>query len=268
MIRLQVNERELHVKNGTTLFELRDEVMPLADMVIFNGYTIRYDTILHEGDVVVLITRNRRPTSAELESLLVARHTPGVHAKVKQATVGVAGVGGLGSAVAIALVRTGIGRIVLADFDLVAPSNLNRQQYFLDQLGTPKVVALAETLQRINPYTEVVQRNLEVTRANASKLFRDCQIVAECFDEPRAKAMLVQALAGEKTVVASSGVAGCGSANEIRTTRRLDGLYVVGDEISEAAPGRGLMAPRVGVAAHHQANAILRLILGEDPCHD
>jgi sulfur carrier protein ThiS adenylyltransferase len=266
MIEIQLNERNLRLKEGTSLFQLRDEQMPLADLIIYNGFPMRYDTIVKEGDTVVLITRNRRPTSNELESLLVARHTPGVHRMVKQAAVGIAGVGGLGSAVAMALVRTGIGKLVLVDFDLVVPSNLNRQQYFLDQLGKPKVEALAETLERINPYTQVIAKPVAVTRNNASALFEGCTIVAECFDEPDAKAMLVQALARTKTIVAASGVAGYGSANDIVTKKRLEGVYVVGDEISEAAPGQGLMAPRVGVAAHHQANAILRLILGEEPC--
>ncbi len=266
MIQVQLNERTLAVKNGTTLYQFRDQEVPLADIVIYNGFAISYDTILKNGDVVVLINRGKRVTSEELESLLVARHTPGVHAKVKQATIGIAGVGGLGSAVAIALGRTGVGRMVLADFDLVEPSNLNRQQFFLDQLGQPKVKALAETLARINPYTKVVPKRIEVTRSNAIRIFKDCTIVAECFDEPAAKAMLVQTLSGHNIVVAASGIAGCDVANTIVTKKRLEGLYVVGDEVNKAAPGQGLMAPRVGVAAHHQANAILRLILGEDPC--
>jgi len=268
MITVQVNERTVRTKRGTTLYQLRDSEVPMADLVIYNGFPLQYDTILEDGDVVVFIARGRRPTSEELESLLVARHTPGVHARVKQASVGIAGAGGLGSAVAVALVRTGIGRLVIADFDVVAPSNLNRQQYFLDQLGQPKVVALAETLAKINPYTEVVTKQLAVTRANAARVFADCDVVAECFDNPGAKAMLVQTLVPEKPVVAASGMAGFGTANTITTTKRLDNLYVVGDNVNEAEPGKGLMAPRVGVAAHHQANAILRLILGEDPCQD
>lgn len=268
MINVQLNERQVQVHRGMTLFQLRDREIPLADLIIYNGFPLRYDTILEDGDIVVLIARNRRPTSEELESLLMARHTPGVHAKVKEATVGIAGVGGLGSSVAVALVRTGIGRLVIADFDVVAPSNLNRQQYFLDQLGQPKVQALAETLAKINPYTEVVTKQLAVTRANAVSVFADCTIVAECFDDADAKAMLIQALPKETVVVAASGIAGYGVANTITTKKRLDNLYVVGDDVSEAAPGQGLMAPRVGVAAYHQANAILRLILGEDPCHD
>ena len=155
---------------------------------------------------------------------------------------------------------------MLADFDRVVPSNLNRQQYFLDQLGKPKVDALAETLGRINPYTEIIGKVMKITAANALRIFSDCDIVAECLDEASEKAMLVQALIGEMIVVAANGVAGFGPANAIVTARRLNKLYLVGDGVSQAEPGNGLMAPRVGVAAHHQANAILRLIMGEEPC--
>ena len=83
---------------------------------------------------------------------MASRHTPGVHALLKQACVGIAGVGGLGSAVAVSLARIGVGKLIIADFDVVEPSNLNRQQYFVDQLGYFKVDALTENLRRINPY--------------------------------------------------------------------------------------------------------------------
>ena len=45
---------------------------------------------------------------------------------------------------AVALARMGVGRLVLVDFDVVEPSNLNRQQYFVDQLGQSKAVALGK----------------------------------------------------------------------------------------------------------------------------
>ena len=62
---------------------------------------------------------------------------------------------------AVALARMGVGRLVLVDFDVVEPSNLNRQQYFVDQLGQSKAVALGENLKRINPY---VKTELHVER--------------------------------------------------------------------------------------------------------
>ena len=63
--------------------------------------------------------------------------------------------------------------------------------------------------------------------------------------------------------VGASGLAGFGDNNAIRTQKIHDHVYIIGDRVSAAGPGQGLMAPRVGIAAHHQANQILRILLGE-----
>ena len=130
---------------------------------------------------MVLIRRGELPGPEELEALLVARHGPGVHEKVKRARVAVAGCGGLGSTLAIALARTGVGALVLVDFDVVEPSNLNRQQFFVDQLGQPKVEALASTLARINPYVELERHRLRLRADDVPGLFGTADVVAECF---------------------------------------------------------------------------------------
>jgi sulfur carrier protein ThiS adenylyltransferase len=67
-----------------------------------------------------------------------------------------------------------------------------------------------------------------------------------------------------KYIVAASGVAGYGENNEIKTTRFSSKIFIVGDQKTAAQPGVGLMAPRVGIAAHHQANTVLRILLGEE----
>ena len=103
-----------------------------------------------------------------------------------------AGAGGLGSSLAIALARLSIGKLIIADFDVVEPSNLNRQQYFIDQLGLYKVEALKENLARINPYLEVSISHERVGRNNISTLFKNCDVLAECFDNPVAKSELVE----------------------------------------------------------------------------
>jgi sulfur carrier protein ThiS adenylyltransferase len=266
-MKIRLNEREVKVDKGATVEEVRRRLKPDADVVIHNGFPARGDALLREGDEVVLIRRGEDPTREELEALLTARHTPGVHARVKEGRVAVAGLGGLGSAVAVALARTGVGALTLIDFDVVEPSNLNRQQYFLDQIGMPKTEALAENLRRVNPFVRLTLHTVEVTARNASALCAGADAVVEAFDRAEAKAMLIDRVLTEMDVpvVAASGLAGFGPAGHIATRKRATNLYVVGDEISEAGPGEGLMAPRVGVAAHHQANAVLRLLLGEDP---
>lgn len=266
-MQIRLNEKTAEVPAGTTLASLADSRKPGADVLILNGFPAPGETQLKQGDAVFLIRRGELPDAEELEYLLASRHTPGVHARLKAATVGIAGVGGLGSAVAVALARVGVGRLVIADFDVVEPSNLNRQQYFIDQLGRFKVDALAENLARTNPYVTVEAHRIVLAPDNIPAIFAPCPVVVEAFDRADMKAMLVDTLLGhmeEVTVVAASGLAGYGPNNAIVTRRVSRRLYLVGDTVSEAKPGSGLMAPRVGIAASHQANQVLRIILGEE----
>jgi len=243
------------------LFQLRDREKPGADVLIYNGAAVTTDQPLAEGDCVNLIQRGETPPAEELEALMTARHTPGVHEKIKGATIGIAGLGGLGSAVAVALARIGVGRLILADFDVVEPSNLNRQQYFIDQLGLTKAEALETNLKRINPYVKYEAHCVRLTPENIPTLFAGADVLVEAFDRADQKAMLLQSFTG-KPIVAASGLAGHGSGETIGVRKMGDRIYIVGDLETGAAPGCGLMAPRVGIAAHMQANVVLRLLLG------
>ena len=264
VLKVKLNERIADVEEGTTLFALRDAVKPNADVVIINGAAVGEDTPLADGDEVCLIKRGETPSAAELESLMAARHTPGVHEKVKAATVGIAGLGGLGSAIAIALARVGIGKLIVADFDVVEPSNLNRQQYFVDQLGLLKTEALIENLQKVNPYVEVVAHPVKLTPENIFPIFADVDVMIEAFDQADQKLMLMETFISKKKdvpFIAASGLAGFGQEETIKVTKMGNNVYIVGDLETEARPGCGLMAPRVGIVASMQANLALRLIV-------
>jgi sulfur carrier protein ThiS adenylyltransferase len=266
-VNIRINERNVVVEEGVTLSTLAERVKPGADVLILNGFPAPAETVVREGDELFLIKRGELPAEEELEYLMAARHTPGVHARLKLAVVGIAGAGGLGSAVAVALARVGVGRLVIADFDVVEPSNLNRQQYFVDQIGMSKVDALAENLRRINPYVVVEAHRMLLGPDNIPTVFAGCGIVVEAFDRADMKAMLVDTVLSRMPpviMVAASGLAGYGPNNAIITRRVADRLYLVGDDVSEARPGSGLMAPRVGIAASHQANQVVRIILGEE----
>lgn len=263
-MKIRVNERLREEAPGAMLFALRDAVKPNADIVILNGAAMSVDTPLTDGDEVCLIRRGETPSADELEALMVARHTPGVHAKVKGAVVGIAGLGGLGSAIAIALARVGIGRLILADFDVVEPSNLNRQQYFIDQLGMRKTEALAANLRRINPYVALDLHAVRLTPDNLESIFGRVDVMVEAFDRADQKVMLLRAFAArwpETPLVAASGLAGLGSEATIGVTSLGRNIHVVGDLETAARPGSGLMCPRVGIAAHMQANVVLRLLV-------
>ncbi len=178
--------------------------------------------------------------------------------------VGIAGAGGLGSNCAAALARAGVGRLVVADFDVVSRDNLDRQFFFLDQVGLPKVEALAANLARIDPAVRVVARNARLDAASALELFAGCDAVVEAFDSAEAKAMLVEALLSGMPgipLVTASGLAGYGRSNAMRE-RRSGSLYLIGDLESEVGPDEPPMAPRVAMAAAMQANAVLEALLG------
>ncbi|MDF7798090.1 sulfur carrier protein ThiS adenylyltransferase ThiF [Pontiellaceae bacterium B1224] len=262
-MKILLNERILEVAAGSTLWQLRDAQKPDADVLIYNGAAVAEDIELQEGDTVNLIQRGKIPPAEELEALMVSRHTPGVHEKIKGATVGIAGLGGLGSAIAVALARIGVGKLILVDFDIVEPSNLNRQQYFIDQLGLTKSQALETNLKRINPYVTYEAHCVKVTPQNIPALFGEVDVMVEAFDRPDQKAMLMQHF---KTapLVAASGMAGFGPGETIGVRKMGDRIYIVGDRETGAAPGCGLMAPRVGICANMQANVVLRILLGEE----
>lgn len=250
------------------LSRLKADHAPQANLLIVNGFPASDETVLHDQDRIVMIQRGVMPAREELEALMMARHTPGVHKKVSQSCVGIAGAGGLGSNVAIALTRLGIGQLILADFDLVEPSNLNRQQYFIDQIGMPKVDALKANLKRINPWVRVDVFNERIDATNLRKIFVDVDVMVEAFDAPDQKALLTAThlrQAPDCPLVAASGMAGFAASNQILTRKIRDNFYMIGDQQTSAQPGCGLMAPRVGIAAHHQANAVLQLLMGEEP---
>ncbi|WP_419646990.1 sulfur carrier protein ThiS adenylyltransferase ThiF [Victivallis vadensis] len=184
-------------------------------------------------------------------------------ARIEAARVGVAGAGGLGSNCLAHLVRCGVRRFVIADFDTVSESNLNRQFFFADQLGMPKVEAVAANLRRINPALELELYPERVTAANAVRRFGNCDVTVEAFDDPDAKTMLIRALLPlGRPVVAASGIAGWGRSNAMRVQRIGKQLYMAGDRatgISEETPP---YSPRVGIAAAQQANTVMALILG------
>lgn len=211
------------------------------------------------------MTRNH--LREEFVAGLVDRHGQAVYERLAAARVAIAGLGGLGSNIAFMLTRVGVGYLRLVDFDIVELCNLNRQNYLLRHVGMPKTEAMREQLAAISPLTEVDIVTVKLTPDNVPGLLGGFDVVCEAFDLADQKAMLVSSVLSEvpdTPIVAASGMSGYGSANTIATTRPLDRLYLAGDLESGATAGRGLMAPRVQLCAAHQANAVLRLLLGHD----
>ena len=200
------------------------------------------------------------------EEDLLKRNVKGISGKLKKAKVCILGLGGLGSNVAILLARAGIGYLKLVDFDIVEASNLNRQQYRISHIGMKKTEAIKTIIKEINPFVEVETLDIKVDRENILSIVGDVEIVVEAFDRAETKAMAIEELLinGDKILVSASGMAGIGSANEIITRKVRDNFYLIGDNYSDYEEYSGIMSTRVMICAAHQANVVLRLILGEE----
>ena len=199
------------------------------------------------------------------EEDLLKRNVKGISKKLKKTRVCILGLGGLGSNVAVLLARSGIGYLKLVHFDIVEASNLNRQQYRISHIGIKKTEAMKSIIREINPFVEVDILDIKVDRENIYSIVGDIEIVVEAFDRAETKAMTLEELLTDKNkiVVSASGMAGLGSANEIVTRKIKDNFYLIGDNYSDYEEYSGIMSTRVMLCAAHQANIVLRLILGE-----
>lgn len=186
-------------------------------------------------------------------------------AVLESAIVGIAGAGGLGSNVAMLLVRAGIRKLVIADFDTVNASNLNRQFFFREQIGEKKVDALARNLHLIEPDLELELYDVRLTGESVAGVFAGCDIVVEAFDSAESKTMLLNTLLPlGRPVIAATGLAGWGRSNEIRTRKIGRNLVLVGDQSSDVNDGLAPQGARVAIAAAHEANAVVSFLLGEE----
>jgi len=195
---------------------------------------------------------------------ITARNLPHIQEQLKNGKVAIAGLGGLGSNIAVMLARIGVGKLLLVDFDKVEVSNLNRQHYNVSHIGMFKTEALYSQIEKINPFVEIEVKNVFIDSENVIDIFSGYTIVCEAFDNPKNKAVLVNGLleAGDKSIVAASGMAGFESSNKVNTVHKFKNLYICGDSEPSEYEGIGFMAPRVMICAGHQANMVLRLLLG------
>ena len=199
-------------------------------------------------------------------SALIERHGAARQEKFSRGRVAICGLGGLGSRVAELLTRAGVGYLRLIDFDRLEATNLNRQWYFMEQLGRYKAEALADNLRRITPYAELDVHTVRITEDNLASLLADVDVIVEAFDNATCKAMLVNGVREQFPrchLVAASGMAGFASANAMRVRRLSENFYLCGDGRSAADAGDGLYGARVNICSALEALVVLQLLAGE-----
>ncbi|AXP08459.1 thiamine biosynthesis protein ThiF [Campylobacter hepaticus] len=267
MMRIKFNGKELNTQFMTSLDFFKSVSKNENDVWIVNGFATKENVKLSQNDELFCIEKNIMPPKDALDAMMRARHTPKLHDKLKISSVAICGLGGLGSHIAINLARSGLGFLKLIDFDVVEPSNLNRQAYRISDLAKFKTEALKEQIVQINPYIKTEICTLKIDEENLPYLFEDIDIVCEAFDSARAKAMIAQnfhKFYADTILICASGLAGYGDSNSIQTRKIAKNFYVCGDLVNGAKIGNGLMAPRVNICAGHQSNLVLELLANKE----
>lgn len=182
--------------------------------------------------------------------------------KIQAKKIGIAGAGGLGSNIAHALVRTGFKDFMLVDNDSIEPSNLNRQNYYIDEIGWPKIDMLSKRLRQINPDVQIQAFKIRLDSENVFKYFDDRDIIFEAFDGAASKKMLLEAYGNSsKFLVFGCGMAGIANINEIKIKKIKPSVYFVGDSVSEASIENPPLAPRVMACASLMASVAVEHVL-------
>ncbi|WP_052076808.1 sulfur carrier protein ThiS adenylyltransferase ThiF [Veillonella montpellierensis] len=177
--------------------------------------------------------------------------------------VTIIGVGGIGSHVAVALCRAGVGTLRLIDRDAVDVSNLGRQCYTHADVGIDKVIALKAYLEQVNPNVHIEVESRWVSQDTIGDILEKEQFIIEAVDKATTKAWLTEEilqLPNLICLIGCSGMAGWGDSNDIRCKRFRDNWYVCGDFQSDIDELGKITAARVMVCAGHMANKMIQCL--------
>src|SRR5580698_6864611 len=127
-----------------------------------------------------------------LEQGLLKYLKPEQLALIQSKKIGIGGAGGLGSNCAMMLVRTGFKYLEIIDQDVIDPSNLNRQQFFANEVGLPKVEMIKKRLLDINPDANILIHQTTWDESKGEQFFKGFDFIIEAFDVADWKHRFVQ----------------------------------------------------------------------------
>lgn len=263
-MKITVNGRELLIENSLSIKNLINQLNIEADIFIVNSFPVSISYIINNNDVVTLIKKGSIPDKEYLEYQLISRQGLKEYNILKNSSAVICGLGGLGSNAAISLARAGLGRLKLIDFDIVEPSNINRQAYFIEHIGMYKTDALKEIICKISPYINIETSNVYLDEENILDELAGFQVILECFDNVSSKMKLIEKCVNnmrDSYIIGASGVAGYYNTDKFTKKSLGSNCIMIGDFESEAGFHQGLYAPRTAAAANIQANEAIRYLL-------
>jgi len=191
--------------------------------------------------------------------------TPEQLAAIQSKKIGMGGAGGLGSNCAMILVRTGFSNLEIIDQDVIDPSNLNRQQFYHNEVGQDKVAVLKQRLLAINPEIRVAAHKLQWNEETGDQYFKDADFIIEAFDVADWKYRFVDYYQPwGRPVVSGVGMAGL-TEKQPMTVKKMRNIWFVGDRATCSHRGHPPMAPRVTQCAAMMAEIVLDLTLSGTP---
>ena len=182
--------------------------------------------------------------------------------RLKRATALIAGLGGLGSPLALYLAAAGVGHLKLVDMDDVELSNLNRQVLHWDEdVGTAKVTSASRKVKRINPTTHVEAFDIEIDEKNVFELTMGCDIILDAMDNFAVRYMLNAAAVAHRVPLIHGAVYGY----EGRLTSVVPGKTACLECIYPHSPPRAVfpvLGTTPGVIALLQATEAIKSLTG------
>lgn len=184
------------------------------------------------------------------------------------ASVLVIGLGGLGCPAAMYLASSGVGRLVLADGDVVDLSNLQRQvAHTTDSIGMAKVASAARTLHNLNDGVQVSTLAQRLEGAALDDAVKDADVVLDCTDNFSTRFAINAATVRHRVPLVSGAAIRMEGQVSVFDPRRDDSpcyqcLYQEGDDLQLSCSESGVMAPLVGLIGTLQAMEAIKLIAG------
>lgn len=187
--------------------------------------------------------------------------------RLRSARVLVVGLGGLGSPVAMYLAAAGVGRLVLADFDAVDLSNLQRQiLHTSDRIGMPKADSAQIALRAINPEVDLISVKRSLTEERLPELVAEVDLVVDGCDNFATRFAVNRAcVAARVPLVSGAAIRMEGQVSAFSGqpgTACYRCLYPDDGDIDETCSANGVLAPLVGIIGSVQAAEAIKILAG------
>ncbi|MCQ2079625.1 MAG: HesA/MoeB/ThiF family protein [archaeon] len=182
--------------------------------------------------------------------------------RLREAVVGIAGCGGLGTTVVTNLASAGVGRLVLVDGDVPDITNLNRQFVFREGQDVPKSRLLSDWASEVGPDVEVTHHAEWLTEDNLDGFFSGCDIVVDCLDSMSTRKMLSRYCVEHGKVFVHAGVTGYTGQLTVVVPGRTPDLEQIYASVNDSVGVTPSLGSMVGTLASLEATQVIQIITG------